>query len=282
MEIVIRRAVAEDLDKVVEVESKATKNLRYLASVFDMFLNDREGEFSVACIDGEVVACGKYTVVPDGSAWLEALRVTPERQGLGIGKRFYDRFFELSRQKGINTMRMYTGVTNAVSKGLAERYGFRVAGTYQEATNTSLDVPDEARVPSFVQVTDPERATELLMPYASEWAGFLVMNRTYYEFTPPICRALCERGEVYEEIETGSVIALGARFMGDQAQHIGAFGGDRQACLSFALSKTRAMKAGRLVCQYPPSAAAVGSALMESGFRVMGTDLIVMEVRLGG
>ena len=85
MEITIRQARPEDRDRVIWVESKSTPGLRYVAQVWDLFLNDAAGDWSVVELDGEVVACGKYTVLPDASAWLETLRVIPERQRLGIG-----------------------------------------------------------------------------------------------------------------------------------------------------------------------------------------------------
>ena len=70
--------------------------------------------------------------MPDGSVWLEALRVSPEVQGQGVGKRFYQRF-ELAKLRSVNTMRMYTGVNNAKSKGLAEQFGFHIAAAYSGA-----------------------------------------------------------------------------------------------------------------------------------------------------
>ena len=101
MNIVLRRAQHTDREKALEVESKSTPNLRYLEYVFDSFVSDQIGEFSVAEIDDEIVACGKYTMMPDGSVWLETLRVIPERQGIGIGKRFYEHFFDIAKTLGI-------------------------------------------------------------------------------------------------------------------------------------------------------------------------------------
>ena len=79
MNIVLRRAEPKDKEKVIWVESKSTPNLRYLPKVFEMFASDMIGEFSVEEIDGELVACGKYTVLPDGTVWLEALRPIRDR-----------------------------------------------------------------------------------------------------------------------------------------------------------------------------------------------------------
>ena len=56
MEIMLRRARCEDREKTFEVESKTMPNYRYLPNVFDMFVSDEIGEFSVAELDGEIIA----------------------------------------------------------------------------------------------------------------------------------------------------------------------------------------------------------------------------------
>jgi len=280
MEIVLRRARPEDREKVIEVESKSTPNRRYAADIFDMFISDEVGEFSVAEVDGEVVACGKYTVVPDGSAWLETLRVIPERQGRGIGKRFYERWLNIARRQGVTTMRMYTGVRNVVSKGLAERYGLRLAETFRGAYLPCQ--PETTRDPTstFRLITNPERATSLLMPLKEKWRDFHVMNRTFLKFTPVLCTDLAERGMVYEDPKTQSVITLGARFQPEQMLHIGVFEGDAEACLGFAMQKGLERGVGGLNCDFPASAAEVQNTLTGYGFGLTSSDFIVMEIRL--
>ena len=279
MEIVLRRAEPRDRDKAIWVESKSTPNLSYVPHVWDTFMNDADGDWSVAELDGEVVGCGKYSLLPDGSAWLETLRVIPERQGLGIGRRLYEHWFRLARGQGVKTMRMYTGTGNVVSKGLAERYGLRVAGTYKEARMPcAKGAPESA--PGFRQVRDPKKAEGLIMPLSGKWGGFLVMNRTFYRFTPELCRYLAANGMVYAEPETGSVVTLGARFMPQDALHLGVLKGDLHACLDFAMRTGIERGAARLNCQYPPSARDVQEALTGYGFSVAASDFIVMEVNL--
>lgn len=273
--ITVRRARRDDLDAINRVEAGSTPSLRYVARVFDDFVSDEIGEFSVAEIDGQVVACGKFSLMPDHSAWLETLRVLPAYQGRGAGKRLYERFFEVARREGVTTMRMYTGVTNLVSKGLAERFGFRLAGTFRGAW-----LPLEAAAgpaPAFTPVTDPARATALLMPHAARWTGFVVMNRTFYALSPVLCADFSRAGRVFEERASGSVVVLGARFMPEQALHLGLYAGDAQACLDFAAHLGVERGAGRVSCLFPPAAADIQAALTGRGFRLESSDFIVME-----
>lgn len=279
-QISIRRAREDDRAQVLYVEAKSTPALQYLSKVFDTFVSDQLGEFCVAEIDGTVVGCGKFTLMPDGSAWLETLRVIPAYQGLGVGKRLYERFFELAKRSDSTTLRMYTESYNVVSKGLAERFGFQLAGTYRGAWQTCSPAADQPAPPAFQQITDPDQATALLMPFQPRWAGFLVMNRTFFALTPALCGALARQGMVYAEPTSHSVITLGARFMPEQALHIGVFGGDVSACLAFAMQTGVARSAARLSCLFPPSAQDVQETLVHHGFQVEGSDFIVMEVRV--
>ena len=184
MGIILRRARIEDKARALEVEAKATPGLRYLNVMFEHWVHDRDGDFRVAEIDGVLMGIGKFTVMPDGSAWLEALRVSPEAQGKGVGKQFYQHFFAVARERQIPQMRMYTGVRNAASKGLAERFGFRVAATFRGASR-NIEVDFMARAAdTFRVIADPVCARDILLPLNQPWAGYMVMNRTFYSITP--------------------------------------------------------------------------------------------------
>lgn len=281
MEIILRRARRDDLENIAEVESKSTPNLSYVRNVFEMFVSDEVGEFGVAEADGELVACGKFTVVPDGSAWLETLRVIPERQGMGIGKRFYERFYDIARCLGVKTMRMYTGVNNVVSKGLAERYGLRLAQTFRGTYHRFSQGTAIAMTGDFHVVSDPRKASALLMPLREKWGGFLVMNRTFYTLTPALCADLAEKEMVYEDPASGSVIAMGARFMPEQGLHIGAYEGDAEACLGFAKQRGAELGVESLFCLFPSTATEIQDDLAGYGFQFNESDFIVMEVHLG-
>lgn len=275
--ITIRAARPADREKIIEVEAKSTPNLRYVPQVFEEFMAHPRGEFSVAEVDGELAACAKFSALPDNSAWLETLRVTPERQGLGVGKRLYEHFFAIAQREGISTMRMYTGVKNVVSKGLAERFGFQPAATFYGAWQACAAAPASAQSAPFLPVTDPARATALIMSHSAAWNGFLVMNRTFYKLTPALCAHLSQRGQVYAEPSSSSVAVLGARFMPEQALHIGLFAGDADACLRFALHKARAMGAPRLSCLFPTASTQIKQTLADRHFQLEPSAFIVME-----
>jgi GNAT superfamily N-acetyltransferase len=279
MDIVLRKANPEDKEKVAWVESLSTPGLSYVSHVWDMFINDKEGDWSVEEVDGEIVACGKYSILPDGSAWLETLRVIPARQGIGLGKRLYEHWLRLSEEKGVKTMRMYTGVKNVVSAGLARRYGLSLAQTFH-GVKMKCD-PIELEIDTdFQPIDDPVEATELLMPLGEKWGGWMVMNRTYYKWSPELCEWLTENGMVYRDERTGSVIVMGARFMEDKQLHIGLFDGDSEKCLEFAHVHGVSKKVGSMHCLYPDDKVVIENQLLGYGFEMEPSPFIVMEINL--
>jgi ribosomal protein S18 acetylase RimI-like enzyme len=278
--VTLRRASPGDREGVIEVESQATPNLSYLPEVFDLFVTDDLGEFLVAEVDGELVACGKYTILPDGSAWLETLRVKPEYQGEGIGKRFYKRFFEIAQRQDVGILRMYTGVNNVVSKGLAESFGFRQAARFKEAKLPLEQGEMDETSKTFKRVEDWQRAASLLLSRYENWGEFLVLNRTFYEFNHATCSYLGREGMVYEDPTDEIFIALGARFMPERGLHIPLFGVDMESGLEFAINKGIEGERNNLTCLFPYSSRKIQRTLKNFGFNIGASDLLVMEVEL--
>lgn len=271
--ILLRKARAEDKDDVIWVESLSTPSLSYVQHVWDMFFNDEEGDWSVDLLDGKIMGCGKYSILPDGSAWLETLRVVPEAQGKGLGKRLYEHWVKLSEEKGVKVMRMYTGVKNVVSAGLARRYGLTLAQTFH---GTKMATPKFEVESTFKNITDVEEATKLLLPLGEKWGGWMVMNRTYYKWSPELCKWLTENGMVYRDAD-GNVVVMGARFMKDYQLHIGLFDGDTKKCLDYAKADASARNVS-IHCLYPDHLTGVEEALTGDGFSMEPSPFIVMEI----
>jgi GNAT superfamily N-acetyltransferase len=276
MEIVLRKATQKDREQTIWVESQSTPNLSYVPHVWDMFINDTEGDWSVESVDGELAGCGKYSILPDGSAWLETLRVIPQRQGLGLGKRLYEHWLRLSEEKGVTAMRMYTGINNAVSSGLAERYGLSTVETFH---GVKMEQKPFKTTHSFRPVTDVEEATALLLPLGEKWGNWIVLNRTYYKWGPEMCKWLTEKGMVYKDDE-GNVVVMGARFMAEYQLHIGLFHGDAETCLGFAKANASNIGVKTIHCLYPQRFNEIEKRLLDNEFVMEPAPFIVKEINL--
>ncbi|HPH96106.1 MAG TPA: GNAT family N-acetyltransferase [Anaerolineaceae bacterium] len=280
MPFILRRARPEDRQSIYDVEKSATPGLIYLPFVFDEFLADETGAFIVAETEDQLVGCGKFTLLPDGSAWLETLRVMKAFQGQGIGRLFYQRFFELGREKSVPAMRMYTNINNHASKGLAEQFGFAVAGTclgQKMACQAGLVSSAPA---GFVPVRDVEMAASLLFSLREKWPGFMVLNRTFYAFNQALANFLVERGMLYHDADGKNLVVLGARFMPQQALHIGLMDGDYTACLAFAMHLAAVKGVGSLQCLSPVGAKEAQAEMTRQGFQFEASEFIVMGVDL--
>ena len=273
--VVLRKARNEDLDDAIWVESLSTPSLSYVPHVWGMFLNDKDGEWTMEELDGEIMGIGKYSILPDGTAWLETLRVVPEAQGLGLGKRLYELWLKLSEEKGVKAMRMYTGVNNAVSSGLAERYGLSTVETFH---GVKMAVPDFKSETTFKNITDVKEATKLLHPLGEKWGNWMVMNRTYYQWSPALCKWLTENGMVYRD-DNGNVVVMGARFMKEFQLHLGLFDGDSKVCLDFVKATASKNKVS-LHCLLPSHLDKIESILVKYGFDKESAPFIVKERKL--
>lgn len=276
MQYKVRRATPEDLEGAVAAERAAMNSYGYLADTAEMFYNDEIGPLLVAEDEsGRIVGVAKYTVVYDGSAWLETLRVEPDCQRKGIGRMFYDEFIKISHELGVKYLRMYTGAKNIPSASLARIYGLETEQVYREM---SLNLSEEKTAPEvagIVRVT-PQRACELLRPLEKENKGFLILNRTFYKMCDELYKALALEGKVYEDPATGSVIVLGNRFLPRRSLQIGIVGGDKQKMLNFA--KAQCIEKGRLslIVMFPPENEEFQALLEQNGYAALPSDLMVM------
>lgn len=276
MQFKVRRAIPQDFEGAVAAEQAAMKSYGYLKDTAEMFYNDEIGPLLVAEDEnGKIVGVAKYTVVYDGSAWLETLRVEPQCQRQGIGRMFYDEFVKLSHQLGVKYMRMYTGAKNIPSASLARIYGLETEQVYREMNLNLSEEKLAPQVDGIVRAT-PERACELLRPLAAENKGFLILNRTFYKMCDELYKALAAEGKVYEHPESGSVIVLGNRFLPRRSLQIGIVGGNKQKMLDFAKAECIKKGRGSLIVMFPPENEAFQALLEQNGYAGIPSDLMVM------
>ena len=137
----------------------------------------------------------------------------------------------------------------------------------------------EAGEHPFRALESPREASELIMPRAEKWGGFMVMNRTFYAITPELCAFLAHKGMVYAD-PRGNLLVAGARFMPEQALHLGMFHGEVEPCLAFALHIGAQSGAAKLSCLFPARARDIKAELAGFGFQFEPSGFIVMEARI--
>lgn len=276
MRFTTRPATMDDLDVLCAIESSAIPGYEYMYDNRNFYFNsDNKGEMVLAVNeDGKPCGMGQYSILPDGSGWLEILRVYQEEQGKGAGKAIYKRYMQLAKETNAPSVAMFTGRTNLASKGLAEINGFTLAAAYLGADLVLEDKTFPTPSDAFQEVTDPAVAEKLITPHVDGWGPFLVLNRTFFHYNSALYPYLCKNHMVYSD--GNNVVVLGARMLRERGLHIGMYGGDTDICLSFAAEKAKALDAKKVSIMYPPAREDVREATLARGYTDTG-ELIVME-----
>ena len=80
--------------------------------------------FFVARVNGAAAGCGGVLVVGSEYGELKRMYVRPQFRGQGIGKRLLEQLAEFSRQRGIQILRLETGIHQTEAIRLYEGFGF--------------------------------------------------------------------------------------------------------------------------------------------------------------
>ncbi|ASA77949.1 GNAT family N-acetyltransferase [Thermococcus sp. 5-4] len=132
MEPLIREARPEDKSFIEEIARLTWGGEDYLARVFDEWLKD--GGFYVLELDGKVIGTAKMTLLPGKVGWLEGLRVHPNYQGRGYGRKLHGFMLELgerlAREGKIEALEFATYFLNRESIAMAKRDGFSTTAKF--------------------------------------------------------------------------------------------------------------------------------------------------------
>ncbi len=148
----------------------------YIPEVWDRWLTDPHGEFTVAELDGNLVALAKLTWMGDGQWWMEGLRVDPQQRFKGIGQAMNTYQVALAKKLGGQVVRYMTGIRNDGSHRIAERAGFHVLARFVERVAEQVDEPvgavtltsaDLDAVWAMTRESDLTRATKGI--YVCDW-----------------------------------------------------------------------------------------------------------------
>jgi GNAT superfamily N-acetyltransferase len=260
-----------DRSEAIGIESAAIKGLVYLDDAWELFTRGGDGSLTGVFTEGKLVGFGKLTNLYSGYGWLESLRIHPDHQGMGFGKAIYQGFFEEAALIGIKSLGMYTGITNAVSRGLAERFGLSLRARFGEF---SLPVSEPEGEAEFIKVP-PDRGEEVASPHYCDMGKFISVNRTFIPVADGLGRFLAERGWLYEHA-LGDVLVIGYRFQPRNALHAAYIHGDYGRALSFALKLARDLKSNSISSAVIHGDAGREMALLNAGFVKTPNELITL------
>jgi len=122
----IRRASPADLDDVLEMTRDVWEGTDYVPYVWRSWLADPRGYAHVAVLDNKVVGLQHVDLQPDGTAWLEGIRVATSVHGQGIGRALLDHGVAWARNLGSPAVRLASYSGNEASNRMAESAGLHL------------------------------------------------------------------------------------------------------------------------------------------------------------
>ncbi|MFB0972184.1 MAG: GNAT family N-acetyltransferase [Neofamilia sp.] len=271
MEFKTRVATIEDLQRLIEIEKNSTPTLIYIEDNAKFFFEETPGEiFVVDYGDGSLIGMGRYSTLPDGSGWLETLRVHKDYQGMGAGKLIYKDYLEYGKKQNAPAIRMYTERYNDTSKGLAELMHFSLAA---ELANFDIELKGDLLGEfKFQKVTSLD---ELDIPkIKSEWGKLISLNRTFYEVNEKNLQWFIDEGMVYKYGD--NLLILGARMLKDRGLFIALALGDLEFIAKSAMIKANEMGTKKLTAIFPKENEEYKELLRNMNYNEI-YNLLVME-----
>ncbi len=271
MEFTTRIATIEDLKSLCDIEKSATPNLIYIKDNAQFFFEETPGEiFVVDNGEGRLVGMGRYSTLPDGSGWLETLRVHKDFQGMGAGKLIYEDYLEYGKKENAPAIRMYTEAYNDTSKGLAELNGFSLAS---ELANFDTELDEDLTGEfNFEQVLSVGELN--LEKIKKEWGNLISLNRTFYEVNEKNLQWFIDENMVYKDGD--NLLILGARMLKERGLFVALAMGDLDYVIDSAMIKAKEMGGQKLTFIFPKELENYTKLLREREFNEI-YNLLVME-----
>ena len=130
MKIALRKAVATDKERIADISSQIWEGDDYVASVFDDWLADPQGEVVVATLDEILIGFARRTYLLPGYAWFEGIRTDPAYCNTGAAKAITRHFLDAVREENADRIGLSTYIDNAASLHIIAANGFTRAASY--------------------------------------------------------------------------------------------------------------------------------------------------------
>lgn len=191
-----RKLTHEDYNDIADICKDIWDGTDYLPELFHAWVDDR-GLF-LGAIDtdiGKVIGTDKYSILYDGTGWLEGLRTHKDYRGQGIGKELAIRVFkealaDLGRGR-INKIAFSTHISSVESISLMKKLGFKLEQEYlfvqkeYEAAESTLSLEDFS-----IKRWEPAYEEFIELPYLSRRDGILPFAFYFQKPTPELYKEL--------------------------------------------------------------------------------------------
>lgn len=211
MSITIRKARLSDRDRLSEISSKIWDGYDYIPNIFDKWVSDDKGEFTVIEADSKVMGCAKLTELREGQLWLEGIRVDQSEGGKGYGKLLSEYQLELAKKLGYDTLELGTFIENKASISIIEKRGFEKVCDFKFLEFMFNDDKDPSSFKStnkVRKVTDSKVVERIMKSETLKRnKGYIIFDWTFIRLDEELAIKLFDRGDIYiyEDGETSNI-----------------------------------------------------------------------------
>ncbi|MDP3488299.1 MAG: GNAT family N-acetyltransferase [Bacillota bacterium] len=167
----IRPARAEDKDEVLAFCQGTFQWGDYVQYVYDDWLSSKDGDLTVATVDGKPVALSHVAYLSPEEAWFEGLRVDPEFRRHGIAKAIGEYNRERTVSRGIKVGRALISSDNLASQTLSARMGFTKVLDYQ---GWKIEKPEFRSIEPYTVRKAVGEDMPRLLQFMKEYDGSLI------------------------------------------------------------------------------------------------------------
>lgn len=214
MNIVIRKAELKDKDRLIEISSKIWDGYDYIPHIFDKWVKDDKGEFTVIEVDSKVMGCAKLSELREGQLWLEGIRVDQSEGGKGYGKLLSEYQLELASKLGYDTLELGTFIDNRASISIIEKRGFEriIDFKFLEYMFNDEKDPSTFKTSGKIRRVSDRKVLERIMNSETlqRNKGYIVFDWTFIRLDEELSNSLFDRGDiyVYEDGDTSNVFVF--------------------------------------------------------------------------
>jgi N-acetylglutamate synthase-like GNAT family acetyltransferase len=205
--IELRRARHEDKGRIEDISSRIWEGDDYLPQVFEKWVDEKTGEFTVIAVNGTVAGCSKITALPESVLWLEGIRVDTNYRGLGLGKQLADYQLVRAGEIGYSRLELSTFALNHESLAIIRKRGFKEVAAFKflfcdlKKSAGSEAVQNEPILPQAV--TNPSESKHLLEKIKEGGrGGYLNFDWTFIQASEQLIEDMIERGSIYKYKDT--------------------------------------------------------------------------------
>lgn len=191
-----RKLTHEDYSDIVDMCKDIWEGTDYLPEIFHAWVDDK-GLFlgAVDTVENKLIGTDKYSILHDGTGWLEGLRTHKDYRGQGIGKELALRVFkealtDLGRGR-INRIAFATHISSVESISMMKKLGFKLEQEYIFVQKEYADADSALSNKDFaVESWEPSYEEFANLPYLKRRGSILPFVFYFQKPTPELYQEL--------------------------------------------------------------------------------------------